>query len=82
MKIFIELTQTKFLNFNKYKEVSKKTYDIVVLTKDHHILGIIKWRAGWRRYVFEPESETVFDSSCLKEITNYIDELMSERKKK
>lgn len=31
-------------------------------------LGRIVWRGGWRRYVFQPFNDTVFDSSCLREL--------------
>lgn len=43
-------------------------------------LGIVKWYSGWRRYTFFPESNTLFDSNCLKEITSFIDEQMKLRK--
>jgi hypothetical protein len=43
-------------------------------------LGFVKWYAAWRRYTFFPCDDTLFDSSCLKEITVFIDQLMEDRK--
>ena len=31
-------------------------------------LGWINWYAPWRRYVFRPWAETLFDAECLEEI--------------
>jgi len=44
-------------------------------------LGFISWHAPWRRYVFAPWSQTVYDVACLKEITEFIENAMAERQK-
>ena len=44
-------------------------------------LGVIKWYWAWRRYVFWPEEETLYDSNCLKTIAEFIDAEMEQRKK-
>jgi hypothetical protein len=36
------------------------------------VLGTISWFAQWRKYTFEPQPGTVFDSVCLGEIANFI----------
>lgn len=46
----------------------------------HVYLGTILWRTGWRRYVFEPGPNTVFDAACLAEITGFIAGLMEKRR--
>ena len=43
-------------------------------------LGEIEWYAAWRRYCFFPHGSTLFDSSCLKEIVDFIDSAMAARK--
>jgi hypothetical protein len=35
-------------------------------------LGYVSWRNGWRRYVFEPARETVFDAACLADLTKFV----------
>lgn len=43
-------------------------------------IGEIRWYAHWRRYVFFPNDNTLWDASCLREITAFIDEQMLKRK--
>jgi hypothetical protein len=39
------------------------------------LLGWVKWRGGWRKYVLETEAaKTAFDSGCLREIADFLDE--------
>lgn len=42
--------------------------------------GMIYWYGGFRKYVFEPSSESFFDANCLREISAFLDELMNEWK--
>jgi len=73
---------SEFLIYKKVQLPSKKTLDIYVNSLSGVTLGVINWYAPWRRYVFRPTLliGTNFDSSCLKEITEYINKLMQERK--
>lgn len=62
---------------------SGKTKVLVVRTKDlirPISLGRIEWYGPWRRYVFKPQTETLFDATCLTVITDKLAELMRERK--
>jgi len=77
----IDLIESKYLTFDRVKYDGKKTFNIDVSNKDGVGLGIIKWHPGWRRYAFFIASGMFFDSECLKDITKYIDQLMSDRKK-
>ena len=43
-------------------------------------LGEVKWYAPWRRYCFFPSGSVLFDASCLREITMFMDSKMMERK--
>jgi hypothetical protein len=38
-------------------------------------LGSIKFNPRWRQYIFEPDDKTIWSSSCMKGITNFIDEI-------
>lgn len=40
-----------------------------------HYLGIIRFNPRWRQYIFEPDSKTIWSSSCMKGITGFIDEI-------
>lgn len=48
------------------------------VTEDY--LGIIKWNGSWRQYCFYPDSYTHWARGCLKEIYEFIEKLMEERK--
>ena len=43
-------------------------------------LGTIRWFSAWRRYCVFPESQTVFDVSCLRDIADFIERQMEARK--
>lgn len=44
-------------------------------------LGIVKWFSSWRQYCFFPNEGTVFDQRCMKDIRDFMQKLMSDRKK-
>lgn len=44
-------------------------------------LGVIKWFGRWRQYAFFPETGTVFNTECLKDIQNHIKGMMEKRRK-
>lgn len=71
--------ETTYLTFSRFKHQDKKTYDIRVLNKQNDLLGKIYWRGGWRKYVFEPKGEMIFDTKCLRDVIEYIEKLMEER---
>jgi hypothetical protein len=73
----------KFLLINKQpraKDAKTDTFNIQSVN-GNSVLGTIKWYSHWRRYCFFPTEYTIFDSKCLKEITEFIDEQMNLRKK-
>lgn len=61
-------------------ERKSKTEVYGILNLQNTQVGIVKWYPAWRRYVFLPGSDMIFDSSCLSEITTFINRLMEERK--
>lgn len=73
---------TEYVKFEVDKEYSllhkTKKYRIISMNSGE-TLGIIKWFPNWRKYVFFPESRTIFDNKCLNEITQYLETLMTER---
>lgn len=73
----------KYLIFNKQPKLQDKKTDNFhvhnILTSK--IVGKIFWNGGFRKYIFAPESNFIFDAGCLKEIAKFLSELMIERKK-
>jgi len=61
-------------------EMGKITfYWSVVSAHDNSYLGCISWHAPWRRYVFKPQSNSLFDASCLSEVQTHINAAMVAR---
>jgi hypothetical protein len=50
-----------------------KTYVWIVIAKEGNlVLGCVKWFGRWRGYAFFPENNTVFEPTCLMDITEFI----------
>lgn len=45
-----------------------------------YVLGDIKWYPQWRKYAFFPNTDTLYEPVCMREIAAFIDELMRLRK--
>jgi hypothetical protein len=50
-------------------------------TRNMDILGHVHWYSPWRQYCFNPASRTVYSTGCLKDIQDFITQLMVERRK-
>ena len=76
--------ESKWIVFEKVvPEKPRKTEIFKVVAKaDNFVLGEIKWYPSWRCYAFYPTGNTVFELTCLQDITNFVKSLMKERKKK
>ena len=73
--------ETKWMIITCIKDTGKtKIYELS--PKDDHriVLGHIQWFGRWRKYAFFPFSETVYETQCLTDIVNFLNELMDERK--
>lgn len=66
-----------------HDSTSGKTSQWSVVSKrndEETFLGYISWRAQWRRYVFFPAYKTLFDASCMREVAEFIEQRMEERR--
>jgi hypothetical protein len=36
-------------------------------------LGVVSFHPAWRKYVFWPEKNTIFDPECLRELAQFVD---------
>ena len=73
---------TRKKEFIKFKELAPKpkTKVFAVINIQHeHLLGEIKWYPSFRKYCFFPEANTVWESICLEDIKEFIDNLMLDR---
>jgi len=46
------------------------------------ILGYIKWLGRWRKYVFHPEPNTLYDNKCMIELARICEEKTREQLKR
>jgi len=71
---------SKYLEF-KQVPYEGKTKRFEIISKSQNVdLGIIKWNPHWRQYCFYPSSDTLWSRDCLKNIQDFLNNLMIERK--
>ena len=73
--------ESKYLVFDKYTKQGRKTpiYEIKnKATLDS--LGVIYFYPAWRKYVFESNPQIIYDTSCLTDIINFLQEIQTEWK--
>ena len=73
---------SKWIEFEHYpsKEGCKTSLWIVKTKEDSIPLGLIKWYGAWRTYAFFPANDTIFEDDCLRDIAQFIEDRMKERK--
>ena len=76
--------KTNHLLFSEIIGEGKKTKVVIVMpldSCDDVALGTIGFRPQWRRYVFYPNGDCLFDHECLEDIAAVLVELTEEWKK-
>ena len=73
-------TDYEFISFKEVHDIGKtKVYNVNPKNSIDLIVKVY-WYAAWRRYCFWPEPMTLFDAKCLVNISDFISQLMAERK--
>ena len=67
-------TEGKYIDFRLHGiSPSGKTKTWKVQNRENlTILGTISWFGRWRKYVFEPKPDMVFEETCLRDIAQFI----------
>lgn len=66
---------SKFLLFEEENIVGYKTKVWAVKSKmQGTILGKIGWYGPWRKYTFSAMPQTLFDSNCLNDIRQFLED--------
>lgn len=72
----------KWIEFVEMNIPTKKTKTFIVRNKDNGCeIGMVKWFGAFRQYSFFPNNETVYEKTCLNDISKFMENLMEERKK-
>jgi hypothetical protein len=68
-------THITFRNNGNYwggQEHKTNCYEVVERGNIRNVLGLIRWFPRWRKYVFAPCTETVYEETCMGEISEFI----------
>ena len=67
----LEYCSKNYLDFELANRHNPSTWIVEVWSKDDDelLLGQIRWYAHWRQYAFYPSEGTVFEKTCLTDIT-------------
>ena len=52
----------------------------VVAKQGGNVIATISWYGPWRKYIFEPRANTVYEETCLKDITAFLERATKEHK--
>lgn len=74
--------QSKYLYFQLADKQNPSTWIVDVFADSSDvILGQVRYYAQWRQYGFYPFGGTVFEKTCLKDITRFVVMMNSQQKK-
>ena len=62
----------KFMQADQIPTPGSKVCKWRILGQNGATLGHVTYHCGWRKYVFEPEAETIFDNSCLADLCSFL----------
>ena len=74
---YIHFSDMSFL----YSKKKTKTFNCRN-SNTYDLLGEVKWFGRWRQYCFFPNHETIFNSICLNDISNFLQQLNKGHKEK
>lgn len=72
--------ESKYLDFIEETIPNRKTPIVHVMNKSTTYLGMIYFYPSWRKFIFRPEADIIFDTSCLLDIVNKLNELQENWK--
>lgn len=76
----MEKKYLEFFETNTAKE-DRKTKTFLILNKTNgEQIGEIKWAGNWRKYASEMCVNVIVDSGCHRELAEFLDKLMDERR--
>jgi penicillin-binding protein-related factor A (putative recombinase) len=71
----------KYIDFELVEQKPKTSVYVIRNIHSQMIIGYIKWYAQWRQYCFFPLENAVYSVGCLKDIIDFVEQLMKERTK-
>lgn len=68
------------MNGSRGHQRKTNIYEVYAKGGDNLLLGMIRWYSRWRKYVFEPSANTIYEETCMREISQYIEEETKSQK--
>lgn len=77
------LTEGKYIDFRLHGlSATGKTKTWKVQNRENlTILGTISWFGRWRKYVFAPDADMVFEETCMRDIAQFIQQETTYQRK-
>jgi len=75
-------TAERYIVFKEREPLPKTRRWDVVNTRTNEVVGEIQWYGGFRKYVFFPEDDTLYDASCMQMIGDFLNAQQIARKPK
>ena len=65
-------------NFVRNSESGKTKIWTVFNTTTYEHIGNIRWAGNFRKYAFYPNNDTMYDSNCLQDISEFLEKATKE----
>lgn len=80
----IRFRETTYLQFSLigYSPSGKTKVFSVKNIKAGMIIGMVFWEGRFRKYGYHSYSDIIYDNNCLRDITEFLEDLMTEHKEK
>ena len=70
----------KYFSIYSIIKENRKTPIYWLLNNDNFNLGEIKWFPAWRKYCFYPNMDTIWDTKCLEEVIEFMNQINNKRR--
>ena len=72
----------EYFFITKINEANRKTPIYYIFEYNTNCIGEIKWYSPWRKFCFYPDKNTIWDSKCLVQIVEQLDNINLKYKEK
>jgi len=72
--------KVNYLTFRLHDKSESGKTNIWKIISSSIEIGTVKWFGHWRKYVFYPADNVLFDTTCLREISDFLSAKTQEHK--
>ena len=74
-------THYDYIHFEHVEDKPKTSVWRCLNSRGNQELGLVKWHTPWRTYCYFPTVQAVYNTGCLNDICDFIEQLMNKREK-